>query len=95
MNKLESELVYYDHITPTPRLFASMRLHFLFNSPFNTGILSTVYPVMSILLGLLAYQMVDRLPEFELALIHCHSRLAILYESDLFRKSYFQPRTAH
>ncbi|WJQ85963.1 hypothetical protein QSV38_01445 [Streptococcus parasuis] len=45
-------------------LFASMRLHFLFNSPFNTGILSTVFPVMSILLGLLAYQMVDRLPEY-------------------------------
>ena len=63
MNKLESELVYYDHITPTPRLFASMRLHFLFNYPFNTGILSTVFPVMSILLGLLAYHMVDKLPE--------------------------------
>ncbi len=64
MNKLVSELVYYDHITPTPRLFASMGLHFLFNSPFNTGILSTVFPVMSILLGLLAYQMVDKLPEY-------------------------------
>ncbi|BCP63784.1 protease PrsW [Streptococcus parasuis] len=44
-------------------LFASMGLHFLFNSPFNTGILSTVFPVMSILLGLLAYLMVDKLPE--------------------------------
>jgi len=64
VNKLESELVYYDYITPTPRLFASMGLHFLFNSPFNTGILSTVFPVMSILLGLLAYQMVDKLPEY-------------------------------
>lgn len=64
MNKLESDIVYYDHISLTPRLFASMGLHFLFNSPFNTGILSTVFPVMSILLGLLAYQMVDKLPEY-------------------------------
>ena len=64
MNKLESELVYYDHITPAPRLFASMGLHFLFNSPFNTGILSTVFPVMSILLGLLAYQTVDKIPKY-------------------------------
>lgn len=44
-------------------LLASMGLHFLFNSPFNTGIFSTVFPVMSILLGLLAYQIVDKLPE--------------------------------
>ena len=31
---------------------------------------------------------------FELALIHRHFQLALLYESDLCRKSYFQPRTA-
>ncbi len=31
---------------------------------------------------------------FELALMHPHFQLALLYESDLFRKSYFQPRTA-
>ncbi|HFI0420228.1 TPA: PrsW family glutamic-type intramembrane protease [Streptococcus suis] len=42
---------------------ASFGIHFLFNSPFNTGIFQTVFPILSILLGLLAYQTVEKLSE--------------------------------
>lgn len=42
---------------------ASFGIHFLFNSPFNTGIFQTVFPILSILLGLLAYRTVEKLSE--------------------------------
>ncbi|HFI0255457.1 TPA: PrsW family intramembrane metalloprotease [Streptococcus suis] len=42
---------------------ASIGLHFFFNSPLNTGLMTTLLPMASILLGLLAYRTVDQLPE--------------------------------
>ncbi|MGQ7366650.1 PrsW family glutamic-type intramembrane protease [Streptococcus suis] len=42
---------------------ASIGLHFFFNSPLHTGILTTLLPMASILLGLLAYRTVDQLTE--------------------------------
>lgn len=42
---------------------ASIGLHFFFNSPLHTGILITLLPMASVLLGLLAYRTVDQLTE--------------------------------
>ncbi|HEL2110829.1 TPA: PrsW family intramembrane metalloprotease [Streptococcus suis] len=42
---------------------ASIGLHFFFNSPLHTGILTTLLPMASVLLGLLAYRTVDQLTE--------------------------------
>ncbi|HEL2383506.1 TPA: PrsW family intramembrane metalloprotease [Streptococcus suis] len=42
---------------------ASIVLHFFFNSPLHTGILTTLLPMASVLLGLLAYRTVDQLTE--------------------------------
>ncbi|MGQ7373267.1 PrsW family glutamic-type intramembrane protease [Streptococcus suis] len=42
---------------------ASISLHFFFNSPLHTGILTTLLPMASVLLGLLAYRTVDQLTE--------------------------------
>ncbi|HFI2473169.1 TPA: PrsW family glutamic-type intramembrane protease [Streptococcus suis] len=42
---------------------ASLTLHFFFNSPLHTGMLTTLLPMASVLLGLLAYRTVDQLTE--------------------------------
>ncbi|HFI0579027.1 TPA: PrsW family glutamic-type intramembrane protease [Streptococcus suis] len=41
-------------------LLASLGLHFFFNSPLNTGFMTTLLPLASILLGLVAYRQVDK-----------------------------------
>ncbi|HFI0149681.1 TPA: PrsW family glutamic-type intramembrane protease [Streptococcus suis] len=41
-------------------LLASLGLHFFFNSPLNTGFMTTLLPMASILLGLAAYRQVDK-----------------------------------
>ncbi|MCK4029091.1 PrsW family glutamic-type intramembrane protease [Streptococcus iners] len=42
---------------------ASIGLHFFFNSPLHTDILTTLLPMASVLLGLLAYRTVDTFAE--------------------------------
>lgn len=42
---------------------ASLTLHFFFNSPLHTGMLTTLLPMASVLLGLLAYRTVDTFAE--------------------------------
>ncbi|HEL1593120.1 TPA: PrsW family intramembrane metalloprotease [Streptococcus suis] len=42
---------------------ASIGLHFFFNSPLHTGMLTTLLPMASVLLGLLAFRTVDTLAE--------------------------------
>ncbi|HEM5988470.1 TPA: PrsW family intramembrane metalloprotease [Streptococcus suis] len=44
-------------------IVASIGLHFFFNSPLHTGILTSLLPMASVLLGLLAYRTVDQLTE--------------------------------
>ncbi|HFI0640288.1 PrsW family glutamic-type intramembrane protease [Streptococcus suis] len=41
-------------------LLASLGLHFFFNSPLNTGFMTSLLPLASILLGLVAYRQVDK-----------------------------------